>query len=145
MTAWVSLDLPADPSLVGVARTMATSALAGKSLPAERVDDVRTCVSEAVTNAVRAHGAAGATLPVRVRVGLTEHDVIIEVADHGPGLRDGERRMPEASDPVNELAESGYGLAVMEALSDEMDVETGQPPAGGTTIRLRFRFEPAVV
>lgn len=145
MTAWVSLELPADPSLVGVARTMATSALAGRALPAERVDDVRTCVSEAVTNAVRAHAATGVTAPVLVRVGVADTEVVIEVADRGPGLRSGERAMPEASDPLDELAESGYGLAVMAALADQMDIEAREQSAGGTTIRLRFTFETASV
>lgn len=144
MTAWVALELPADPSLVGVARTMATSALAGRALPPERVDDVRTCVSEAVTNAVRAHGTAGVSEPVSVRVGLDENEVVIEVADHGPGLKNPDRPMPDSSDPA-ELAESGYGLAVMAALADAMDVVTGESPNGGTTIRLRFLLAALVV
>ncbi|MGI9017985.1 MAG: ATP-binding protein [Euzebya sp.] len=139
MTDWVTLRLPSAAHVVGIARSMAVAAATCAGLSDERVDDVRTCTSEAVTNAVQAHRRVEVTLPIVIRT-TTEHDTfVLEVGDSGPGLNpDSNGRSTEDA-----LREAGYGIPVMRALSDTFDVGPGGllNPSVGTTVRMTYRLE----
>ncbi|GAA2133948.1 ATP-binding protein [Streptomyces synnematoformans] len=75
---------------------------------ADRADDIRVCVSELVTNALR-HTPAGRVFLVRVRA--EEHLVRIEVHDAG----DGEPRVCSPAD----TDDRGRGLLLVAALADD--------------------------
>lgn len=140
MNGWVTLRLPSAAHIVGIARSMAVASAAAAGLDFERVEDVRMCTSEAVTNAVQAHRRIEVTLPVVVRTTVVDNRFIIEVGDSGPGLPPNAR----SSNGDGVLAEGGYGIPVMQALSDTFDVSTGGllDPTMGTTVRLSFLLEP---
>ncbi|MEO2109165.1 MAG: ATP-binding protein [Actinomycetota bacterium] len=138
MSQWLDLVLPPDPALVGVARTMAVAAATVGRMEPARVHDLRTCVSEGVTNAVKAHRDAGVADAITLRVGIEEQNLIVEIVDHGPGLRREEVVVSAVEGTeLAELAERGYGLTVMESLADALEIELPED-AGGTTVRLRF-------
>lgn len=147
MMQWTDLTLPAQPELVGVARRMAVAAAESARLPESRLSDLRTCVSEAVTNAVHAHVAAGVQEPITIRVGHDTDTVVVEIHDHGPGLPSS-LRIGSLADPndldVEMLAEGGYGIPVMQALADHVDLSHTEGDHGGTIVRLGFKL-PAPV
>lgn len=140
MTDWVTLRLPSAAYAVGIARAMAVAAATSAGIPEDRVDDIRTCTSEAVTNAVQAHRRVEVTLPVVVRAAIIERQFVIEVGDSGPGMQ-------AAPVPVNgqvALREGGYGIPVMRALSDDFEIRRGGllDPGIGTTVRLVYQRTP---
>lgn len=141
MINWTQLSMPPVAELVGVARHMAAAVCAAAELPDHRVQDVRTCVSEAVTNAVHAHSRAEVPDPIVVRVGYDDSQVLVEVQDTGEGMGkdvDLPALMP-GSGIVDRLAEGGYGLPVMQALADEVQVKSSNG-GSGTRVRLCFRL-----
>ena len=113
----------------------------------EELGDVKTAVSEAVTNAI-IHGYDGKPGKVKIHSWIEENTIWIEVADQGVGIGDVNRAMeplfttrPEmeplyTSSP--EMERSGMGFAFMEAFMDELHVESqvGQ----GTTIRMKKKI-----
>lgn len=139
MTDWVTLRLPSAAHVVGIARSMAVASATAAGLDLDRVQDVRMCTSEAVTNAVQAHRRVEVTLPIIVRTTVVDGRFIIEVGDSGPGV------LPNAR-PIDrgDLTEGGYGIPVMQSLSDSFDVSHGGvlDPSVGSTVRLTFLLEP---
>ena len=107
------LELPRTASAPARARS-ALERIAGR-VPPERLRDVRLLVSELVTNAVRhAEGEV-----VRIVVALTASVLRVEVHDRGAGFAP---RTP----PSDPLRASGWGLALVEELSDRWGVD-GSP------------------
>ncbi|MEE8601272.1 ATP-binding protein [Euzebya tangerina] len=151
MTDWTTLRVPASAHVVGIARAMTVASASGSGLAPERVDDVRTCTSEAVTNALQAHRRAEVTLPIVVRTQVDGDSFVVEVGDCGNGLSVTESDLtvtPADPSDIAELAEGGFGIPVMRELSDGFDVRPGGllDPAIGTTIRMAFELtadEPA--
>ncbi|MCX4834368.1 ATP-binding protein [Streptomyces sp. NBC_01016] len=104
------------PASVAQARAFVTAAMSAWRLSG-RHDDVRLCVSELSTNAVR--HADPAALSFVVRVALDDARVRVEVRDQATGLPD--LRQPEAD------AVDGRGLFLLEAIADDWGVTHGGP------------------
>ncbi len=142
MTDWVTLELPSAAHVVGIARAMAVACASSANVPADRIEDVRTCASEAVTNAVQAHRRVEIHLPIVIRTAVSSGRFILEIGDSGPGIE------PKMSDRGVDgpPREGGYGIPVMRALSDSFDLtEGGLLEAGvGTTVRMTYLLEPLV-
>jgi anti-sigma regulatory factor (Ser/Thr protein kinase) len=79
---------------------------------------VRLLVSELFTNAVK-HGGRHGDAPVRLALELGHSHIRAEVGDHGPGFPAGPVPMPA------EEAESGRGLAFLDAIADRWGVIRG--------------------
>ena len=84
-------------------------------VPPPAIDDIRLAISEVVTNAV-VHADTSA---VEIRVTASEDCVTVEVDDRGKGFKPG--LSPE---PV-ELQEYGWGLYLVESVSDRWGVTVG--------------------
>lgn len=142
MTDWVTLRLPSAAHVVGIARAMAVASAASANVPDDRIEDVRTCASEAVTNAVQAHRRVEVTLPIIVRTTVVDGRFILEVGDAGPGLEPNPLPMGRDVEP----REGGYGIPVMRALADTFDLsgEGLLKPGVGTTVRMTYLLEPTV-
>ncbi|MFF1375700.1 ATP-binding protein [Streptomyces sp. NPDC058308] len=116
---------PRDPRSVGAARNFAVETLTGWGV-ADRLNDIRVCVSELATNAVLHGVPAGREFCLRlVNDGLL---VRIEVRDSGGGC-------PEVPHQEAE-GEGGRGLLLAGALGDEFGVTTHVP---GKTVWLVFK------
>lgn len=104
----------------------------------EELADVKTAVSEAVTNAI-IHGYENGPGTIHLSALLFEDGIKIEIEDDGRGIVDVEQaRMPfYTSKP--ELERSGMGFTVMENFMDEVEVHS--LPGKGTRIVMLRRFE----
>jgi len=120
----------------------------------EEIDDIKTAVSEAVTNAIihgyenfAGYGRYRDKLPCdtvvhpgKVSLGCRiEGDILhIRVRDEGKGIEDIERAMEPLYTTRPELDRSGMGFAFMEAFMDDLEVESA--PGRGTTVRMQKKL-----
>ena len=106
----------------------------------EEISDVKTAVSEAVTNAV-IHGYEGGEGKIRLscRIEKDDRKIYIEVEDRGVGIEDVEKAKEPLFTTRPELERSGMGFAFMEAFMNEVEVES--TPGKGTCIKMYKRFE----
>lgn len=97
----------------------------------EEVADVKTAVSEAVTNCV-IHGYDGGEGKISLKCRIENQAVTVEVCDQGVGIEDIEKAMEPLYTTKPELERSGMGFAFMEAFMDSLSVESS--PGKGTKI-----------
>ena len=94
----------------------------------EQVEDVKTAVSEAVTNCI-VHGYGG-TQQGTIEIGskLTQDTLYVEIVDYGKGIENVEQAMRPFYTTVETGERSGMGFTVMQAFCDSVEVEskTGQ-------------------
>lgn len=89
----------------------------------EEIADIKTSVSEAVTNAI-IHGYNNAEGIIKIKAKLYEDEIEIEVSDTGSGIEN----IEEAREPLyttkGNLERSGMGFTIMENFMDELSVES---------------------
>lgn len=106
-----------------LARMMVAAFLSQYDPTISQMTDVKTAVSEAVTNAI-IHGYDKKEGRVELYCGHQDGTVFIEVADMGLGIDN----LAEAMEPLftskPEMERSGMGFTIMEAFMDEMHVES---------------------
>lgn len=103
----------------------------------EEVADLKTAVSEAVTNVV-IHAYRGKTDKVRIECSVRGKEMTVSVIDHGVGIENVEKAMEPLYTTRPELDRSGMGFSFMEAFMDELQVES--EPGRGTTVRMKKKF-----
>lgn len=89
----------------------------------EEIEDIRTSVSEAVTNAI-IHGYEGGTGLVELHCILLDRLLHIEVKDSGKGIPDIEQAKKPFYTTKPEEERSGMGFAFMEAFMDRVKIES---------------------
>jgi stage II sporulation protein AB (anti-sigma F factor) len=105
----------------------------------EQLDEIKTVVSEAVTNAI-IHGYNGnAEGVVSVEAEIDGDTVSISISDHGQGIEDLELARQPLFTSRPELERSGMGFTIMENFMDEFDVVSS--PEGGTSLKMKKRIE----
>lgn len=120
------------------ARTAVTAFAAQLDLTIEEIADIRTAVSEAVTNAI-VHGYRGTMGTIELCVKLLEgNEVYIRIKDCGCGIPD----VAQAMEPLYTTAaaeeRAGLGFAVMESFMDKLSVKS--KVGRGTTVVMRKRL-----
>lgn len=100
----------------------------------EELADVKTAVSEAVTNAI-IHGYEGKEGKITIHSKIEENIIEIEIQDNGVGIPDVEKAMEPLYTTKPEMDRSGMGFAFMEAFMDELEVVSEQDK--GTTVRMK--------
>ena len=101
------------------------------------ISDIKTAVSEAVTNAI-VHGYANQNGKVRMRLKSIQNQVIIEVHDDGVGIDNVHKAMEPLYTTKPEQERSGMGFSFMEAFMDDLRVASA--PGKGTTVLMRKRI-----
>ena len=108
----------------------------------EEIADIKTAVSEAVTNAI-IHGYDGMTGKEQNQVYihcLLNRDVLqVEVIDEGKGIEDVEKAMEPMYTTGGE-ERSGMGFTIMESFMDKLTVKS--TPGKGTVVSMRKRIVP---
>lgn len=127
----IKLELEAIPQNEGFARVAAAAFIAPLNPTLEEIDDVKTAVSEAVTNAViHAYDQKGGKIELVCEL---EGDLLhIRVRDWGKGIEDVKQAMEPLYTSRPDLERSGMGFSFMEAFMDGLEVES--VPGEGTCI-----------
>ena len=118
----------------GFARVAVASFLTQMNPTVEEVADVKTAVSEAVTNAI-IHGYEMRQGKIRIFCRISENQFFMEVSDKGKGILNVEEAMQPMYTTKPEEDRSGMGFAFMEAFMDEVKVES--EPEKGTCVRMK--------
>ena len=87
----------------------------------DELEDVKTAVSEAVTNAI-IHGYADEDKQVELRCVREGQRLTVVVEDHGVGIADVEEARQPFYTTRPQEERSGMGFAFMEAFMDEIEV-----------------------
>jgi anti-sigma F factor len=118
----------------GFARVAVAAFLTQLDPTLEEVSDVKTAVSEAVTNCI-IHGYENEVYKIKVECRIKENEIEIMVIDTGKGIENIERAREPLFTTKPELDRSGMGFAFMEAFMDEIEVtsEVGQ----GTSVYMK--------
>lgn len=100
----------------------------------EEVADVKTALSEAITNAI-IHGYEGEIHKITVSCRIQEQCLFVEVEDYGKGIEDIAKAMEPMFTTKPELDRSGMGFAFMEAFMDDLEVTSA--PGKGTCVHMK--------
>lgn len=121
------------------ARVAVASFVAPLNPTMEEISDIKTAISEAVTNAIihgydKEEGTAFGSTENKVYIHcLLLNDVLqVEVTDEGRGIENVEQAMEPLFTTKPDMDRSGMGFAFMEAFMDELEVIS--EPGIGTTV-----------
>lgn len=112
----------------------------------EEISDIKTAVSEAVTNAiihgydadlVREGGGKEAE-QVSMHCVLEDDVLLVEIIDRGRGIEDIEKAMEPLFTTKPDMDRSGMGFAFMEAFMDDLEVVS--QVYQGTTVRMKKKL-----
>ncbi len=103
----------------------------------EEIDDVKTAVSEAVTNAV-IHGYQGESGIIYIQVTIEGRLLSVEVEDRGVGIGDVKKAMEPMYTTDTTGERSGMGFSFMEAFMDQVQVKSA--PGKGTCVMMKKRI-----
>lgn len=119
------------------ARTVVAAFIARLDPTLDELADVKTAVSEAVTNSI-IHGYCGKKGEIRMECELEEKTVKIMIEDKGVGITDIEKAMEPLYTTKPEWERSGMGFSFMEAFMDTLEVES---EAGkGTIVKMQKKI-----
>ena len=105
----------------------------------EEIADIKTSVSEAVTNAI-IHAYPNKDGIVKLRALLKEDEIEIEVSDTGEGIENIEEARTPLYTTKSNLERSGMGFTIMESFMNEMKVESIL--GIGTKVTMKKMLEP---
>ena len=133
----ITLQFPSRSSNEGFARTAAACFAAQMDPTLNELEDIKTAVSEAVTNViVHAYPDSIGQVQMKIRV-LPDHVLEIIVRDHSRGIPDVEKAMEPMYTTGGE-ERSGMGFTIMESFMDKLSVRS--VPGRGTTVSMRKKL-----
>ena len=118
----------------GFARVAVASFMTQLNPTVEEVADVKTAVSEAVTNSI-IHGYENEIHKVSIRCRIEDNVFSVEVCDKGRGIENIEEAMRPMFTTKPEQERSGMGFSFMEAFMDTVEVES--EPGKGTKVKMK--------
>jgi stage II sporulation protein AB (anti-sigma F factor) len=114
------------------ARMVAAAFVMPQNPTLEELSDIKTAVSEAVTNAIMHGYNQDGIGMVHMRCEREEADFVFTVYDEGIGIENIEQAMEPLYTSRPELERSGMGFSFMEAFMDSLKVES--EPGQGTKV-----------
>ena len=135
----VTLTFPSRSSNEGFARSAAACFAAQMDPTLNELEDIKTAVSEAVTNAI-VHGYPDAIGTVTLKLRVCPGNILeLTVKDKGRGIPDVEKaRQPMFTTGAAER--SGMGFTIMESFMDQLLVRS--VPGRGTTVTMKKKLAP---
>jgi stage II sporulation protein AB (anti-sigma F factor) len=100
----------------------------------EQISDIKTAVSEAVTNCI-IHGYENKTGQIKVECKIQGKTIEIIIIDNGKGIKDIEKAKEPLYTTKPELERSGMGFTIMESFMDELKIESVEEV--GTKIKMK--------
>lgn len=141
MENYVTLEFLSRSSNEGFARVAAAGFVAQLDPTLDELGDIKTAVSEAVTNAI-VHGYPDQLGKIVMKLKLLENNTLeITVRDWGKGIED----IQQARQPLFTTGgeeRSGMGFTIMESFMDRLTVKS--TPGRGTTVTMRRRISARI-
>ena len=138
----MKLEFDAISENEGLARVVIAAFLTRLDPTLEQLQDVKTAVSEAVTNAV-IHGYEEKGGKIQMTATLENGQLSLSISDKGIGIEN----VPEAMQPLfttkPEGERSGMGFSFMEAFMDRVEVESS--PGNGTIVHMWKSFQENIL
>ncbi len=138
----IRLEFDAISENEALARVVIAAFLTQLDPTLEELQDVKTAVSEAVTNAIiHAYQERGGKIVMLAT--LTDDELFVSIEDFGVGIENIQRAMEPLFTTSPETERAGMGFAFMEAFMDKLEVES--VVGAGTKVCMRKKFYPAKV
>lgn len=138
----IRLEFDAISENEGLARVVIAAFLTQTDPTLEELQDVKTAVSEAVTNAI-VHGYEEHGGRIVMEAYLENGILQVSITDKGIGIEDVSRAMQPLYTTKPDCERSGMGFAFMEAFMDKVEVES--TPGEGTSVHMWKAFKGAVL
>lgn len=122
------------PENEGLARVAVAAFCTQLNPTLEEVSDLKTAVSEAVTNCI-IHAYEGKVQKIEVRCRMQGRVIWVDVIDKGIGIENISKAMEPMFTTKPEKDRSGMGFTFMEAFMDEVTVES--QVGDGTTVHMK--------
>ena len=129
----LKMEILSRPENEGFARAATAAFVARLNPTLEEINDIKTAVSEAVTNSV-VHAYDSEEGVIWLTIELEGNDVAITVADKGFGIADVEQAREPLFTTKPEEERSGMGFTFMEIFMDGLSVESSK--GNGTTVHM---------
>ncbi len=134
---YIKIEIPSKSTNEGLARSIAACFAAQLDPTLEEIGDIKTAVSEAVTNSiVHAYPDEIGKISIRGRI-FDDNTLEIVVQDWGRGIKDIEQAM-EPMFTTGGDDRSGMGFTIMESFMDKLKVKSAE--GKGTTVTMRRRL-----
>ena len=138
----MSIDLESRSVNEAFARTAVSSFVSQLDPTVSELNEIRTAVSEAVTNCV-VHAYRDTIGKIFINVKISDNNtVIIKIRDKGCGIENIKQAMEPLYTTDSEGERAGLGFAVMQSFSDDLKVRSAL--SRGTTITLTKRLYPRI-
>ena len=134
----ISIELMSKSENEGFARVAVAAFVSQLDPTVEELTDVKTAVSEAVTNSI-IHGYENKKEGIiKIEASISGNEIIIIIEDYGKGIKDIKQAMEPLYTSKPELERSGMGFTVMETFMDNLEVfsEYGK----GTKVVMKKKF-----
>lgn len=119
----MTLIFDSRPVNEGLARITAASFCTQLNPTLEEVADLKTAVSEAVTNCI-IHGYEGEIHKIRMDLRRKGQELFVDITDQGVGIANVKKAMEPLYTTKPEKERSGMGFTFMEAFMDEVTVDS---------------------
>ena len=133
MDNYITVRFPAISENESLARLTTAAFIMGLDPYMDELADIKTAVSEAVTNAI-IHGYDGISGEVELKCAVKDTTVYIEVKDEGRGIEDIKKAMEPMFTTKPGGERTGLGFTVMQSFMDEVQVESER--GKGTVIKM---------
>ena len=131
------LEIDSIPSNEAFARVVVAAFLTRLNPTMEEIADIKTAVSEAVTNAI-IHGYQNEVHKIEIAAQVEKDFLTVSVKDFGVGIEDIEKAMEPMFTTRKDLERSGMGFVFMEAFMDSIKVES--EVGAGTTVIMKKKI-----
>ncbi len=119
----VNIELDSNSSNEGFARMVTVAFLAPLDPTIDEISDIKTAVSEAVTNCI-IHGYDNKAGKIYMKMSLQDNLFRVEIEDKGIGIEDINKAMEPMYTTKEDEDRSGMGFCFMEAFMDNLEVES---------------------
>lgn len=132
------LEIDSIPSNESFARVVVAAFLTRLNPTMEEVSDIKTAVSEAVTNAI-IHGYEGEVHKIVINASIDAPVFMVSISDSGTGIENISKAMEPLYTTRRDLERSGMGFVFMEAFMDSVHVQSKK--GEGTTVTMTKKIE----
>ncbi len=128
----LEVSIPAGIEYLSLVDTVCQAFCGWAGIEKEIADQIAMAAVEGATNAVVHGNRCQRSKKVKVFFEKTRREIVVSVTDEGEGFDPD--RVPDPTDEVNLMKESGRGIFIMKQVMDRVEFE--RPESGGTLVRM---------